>query len=78
RSQDPQFHSDEHAQKFAEIEALKDQLKPFNKLKPALELGSDSISAITELGHADSPPTFRLFGGDHERPLEEVSPVFPA
>src|SRR5690606_26989306 len=29
-------------------------------------------------GHPDAPPTFVLFGGDRERPLEEVEPDFPA
>ena len=33
---------------------------------------------MTELGHPDAPPTFVLFGGNHERPLEEVQPGFPA
>lgn len=77
-STDPEFHSDWHAEKLAEIEKLNDELKPFNKLKPTLEMGSNTISAVTELGHNDSPPTYRLFGGDHERPLEEVFPLFPA
>jgi hypothetical protein len=77
-STDPAFHSDWHAQKLAEIEKLNEEMKPFNKLKPTLEMGSNTISAITELGHADTPPTYRLSGGDHERPLEEVQPAFPA
>lgn len=77
RSVDPEFHSDWHAEKLAEIEALQDQLKPFNKLRPAPELGSNKITAMTELGHPDAPPTYVLFGGDHERPLEEVQPAFP-
>ncbi|MES2626126.1 MAG: DUF1549 and DUF1553 domain-containing protein [Pseudomonadota bacterium] len=78
RSTDPNFFSEWHKEKTAELDALDEELKQFNNLKPALELGSDEISAMTELGHADSPPTFVLFGGDHERPLEEVQPGFPA
>ena len=33
---------------------------------------------MTELGHADAPPTYVLFVGNHERPLDEVQPGFPA
>src|SRR5690606_12281955 len=57
RSTDPDFHSEWHAQKYAEIEALQEQLAAFNHLRPALELGSNNISAMTELGHTDAPPT---------------------
>ena len=35
------------------------------------------ITTATELGHPDSPPTFIFFGGNHERPLDEVQPAFP-
>ncbi len=55
---------------------LNEELKKFDKLKPAK--GSDAITAMTELGHPEAPPTFKFFGGDHERPLEEVQPDFPA
>lgn len=44
------------------------------RLKPQ---GSLYLSAATELGHADAPPTFVYFGGIQERPLEEVQPAFP-
>ncbi|MDR2213420.1 MAG: DUF1549 and DUF1553 domain-containing protein, partial [Pseudomonadales bacterium] len=77
RSADPAFHSDWHAEKLAEIEAIQAELKPFNALKPAPELGSNQITAMTELGHKDAPPSYVLFGGDHLRPLEEVQPAFP-
>ncbi len=33
---------------------------------------------MTELGHADAPPSFVFAVGDHEKPLEEVQPAFPA
>ena len=65
--------------KLAELEELRklgEELGKFNKLKP--RRGSDTITAMTELGHADAPPTYVLFGGDHERPLAEVQPAFPA
>jgi len=77
RSVDPEFHSDWHAEKLAEIEALQEELKPFNNLRPAAELGSDKITAMTELGHRDAPLTHVLLGGDHERVLDEVQPAFP-
>ncbi len=55
---------------------LGEELKKFDSLKP--KQGSDTITATTELGHPDAPPTYLFFGGDHERPLEEVQPSFPA
>jgi hypothetical protein len=77
-SEDPEFHSEWHEQKWHELQALNKELKQFDHLKPTIEQGSDQISAMTELGHADAPPTYRLFGGDHLKPLEEVQPAFPA
>lgn len=62
--------------KWAEYKALTEELKKFDKLKPAK--GSDTYTAATELGHPDAPPTYVLMGGNHERPLEEVQPAFPA
>ncbi len=55
---------------------LGEELKKFDKLKPAG--GSLEISAMTELGQTQAPPTHLLFGGDFERPVEEVQPGFPA
>ncbi|TAK82218.1 MAG: DUF1549 domain-containing protein, partial [Aquabacterium sp.] len=65
-----------NAEKLKEYQALAEQLKKFDKLKP--EKGSRWITAATELGHADAPPTFVRFGGIHERPLDEVQPAIPA
>lgn len=65
-----------NAEKYAEYKKLQEQLKKFDKLKPAG--GSDNISAMTELGYADAPATHVLFVGDFEKPLEEVQPGFPA
>ncbi|WP_295686118.1 DUF1549 and DUF1553 domain-containing protein [uncultured Nevskia sp.] len=59
-----------------EYRKLGDDLKKFDKLKP--EGGSLKISAMSELGQTEAPPTHLLFGGDFERPLEEVQPGFPA
>jgi hypothetical protein len=58
-----------------EYRRLNEELKKFDKQKPK---NSDWITAATELGHSDSPPTYVLFGGNHERPLDEVQPAFPA
>jgi len=69
-------YSKENAQKWEEYKKLGEELKKFDKLKP--EKGSLAISAMTELEHPDAPPTFVYFGGNHERPLEEVQPAFPA
>jgi hypothetical protein len=62
-------------EKYLEYQELEADLKKFDKLKPK-ELGQ--ISTITELGHADSPPTYVLFKGIYDRKLDEVQPGFPA
>jgi uncharacterized protein DUF1553/uncharacterized protein DUF1549 len=60
----------------AELRRLDGELDKLNNLRP--RQGSDTITAMTELGHSDAPPTYVFFGGDHDRPLEEVQPGFPA
>lgn len=65
-----------NGEKYAQYKKLTEELKKFDTLKP--KVGSDKITAMTELGHPDAPATFLLFGGNHERPLEEVQPGFPA
>lgn len=77
------FESAEDRDKKAEYKALSDRyaklvddLRKYNKLRPAG--GSDSISAITELGHADAPPTHVRFTGIHDKLLDEVQPAIPA
>jgi len=52
------------------------ELRNFDNLRPAK--GSDTYTAMTELGRPDAPPTHVFFVGDHDRPLEEVQPGFPA
>lgn len=68
-------YSKEIVEKWAEYDKLNDELKKFKDLKP--KSGSTEISAMTELGHTDAPPSYVFFGGDHERPLEQVEPAFP-
>lgn len=63
------------AAKYLEYQELEADLKKFDKQKPK-EPGY--LSAVTELGHADAPPTYVLFKGIYDRPLEEVQPGVPA
>jgi hypothetical protein len=59
-----------------EYNRLNAELRKFDDLKP--DKGSDTYTAMTELGHPDAPPTYVFFVGDHDRPQEEVQPGFPA
>ncbi len=68
-------YSAEIQAKWLEYDRLTEELKKFNDLKP--KGGSDQISAMTELGHPDAPPSFVFAGGDHEKPQEQVEPAFP-
>ncbi|WP_020481385.1 DUF1549 and DUF1553 domain-containing protein [Methylomonas sp. MK1] len=63
------------AEQWAELEKLDKELKKFSDLKPTTS--SNTISAMTELGHPDAPPSYVFAVGDHEKPLEEVQPAFP-
>ena len=65
----------EGSREVCRLPGLEADLKKFDKLKPK-ELGQ--LSTITELGHADAPPTYVLFKGIYDRKLEEVQPGFPA
>ncbi|ACK52040.1 protein of unknown function DUF1549 [Methylocella silvestris BL2] len=69
-------HNQEAEERWQKYKKLSEDLKKFQKLKPAK--GSDTYTTVSELGHADAPPTFILFGGNHERPVSEVQPAFPA
>ena len=75
-NKDNKVYDAKYEEPYKQYKKLGDELKKFDNLKPAK--GSDTISAMTELGYADAPPTFLFFGGNHERPLEEVQPGFPA
>ncbi len=65
-----------NVEKWQAYDKLNAELKKFDKQKPSS--GSVAITAATELGHAESPPTFVRFGGVHERPVDEVQPGLPA
>jgi len=60
---------------YAKYQALDEELKAFDSIKPR---DPGYISTMTELGHADSPPTYVLFKGIYDRKLDEVQPAFPA
>jgi len=75
-NKDNAVYDAKYEEPYKQYKKLGEELKKFDNLKPAK--GSDQISAMTELGYADAPPTFLFFGGNHERPLEEVQPGFPA
>lgn len=68
-------YSQDIVAKRQEYDKLSEELKKFNELKPAS--GSTQITAMTELGYADAPPSFVFAGGDHEKPMEAVKPAFP-
>jgi hypothetical protein len=63
------------ASRYYEWKELNTELKKLEKTKPIF--GAPTITAATELGKPDSPPTYVFFGGDHERKLDEVQPAFP-
>jgi hypothetical protein len=75
-NKDDPSYTEENGERYRKYQELSEQLKQFEKLKP--ERGSNKITAMTELGHPEAPPTHRLFGGSDDRPLEEVQPGFPA
>jgi Protein of unknown function (DUF1553)/Protein of unknown function (DUF1549) len=71
---DPNYDATK-ADLYVKYKELDDQVKKFAKLRP--DYGTDTITAVGELGSPDSPPTYKLFGGSQDRPLEEVQPLFP-
>ena len=68
-------HTPEAVARWEEYQKLTEELKKFEKLNPTR--GSNTFTTATELGHSDAPPTHVYFGGNHERPLDEVQPAFP-
>ena len=60
---------------YEKYEALDEQLKAFDAIKPK---DPGNISTMSELGHADAPPTYVLFKGIFDRKLDEVQPGFPS
>lgn len=73
-NKDAPDYTPENATKWEAYRKLKEEVKKIDKLRPD---GSETISAMSELGHTDAPPTHVLFGGIVERPLDEVEPAFP-
>ncbi len=69
-------HNPDNVEKWKQYQALTEQLKQFDKLKPAK--GSVQFTTAFELTNKDVPATHVRFGGIHERPLEAVEPGIPA
>ncbi|WP_442755752.1 DUF1549 and DUF1553 domain-containing protein [Methylocystis sp. JAN1] len=68
-------HNPEIVQKFEEYQKLTRELQKYADKKPSR--GANTFTTATELGHPDAPPTHIFFGGNHEKPLDEVQPAFP-
>lgn len=65
-----------YAEKAEQFKALNKELKKWDKLKPVK--GSTYISAVSELGNPNPPPTHVHFAGEYDKLQEEVQPGFPA
>ena len=65
-----------YAEKAEQFKALNKELKKWDKLKPVK--GSSYISAVSELGNPNPPPTHVHFAGEYDKLQEEVQPGFPA
>ena len=76
-SDDPSspFHTKENIEKWEKYEKLTKELRKLDYLRP--DKGSITYTTATELGHPESPKSFVFFGGNHEKPLDEVQPAFP-
>jgi hypothetical protein len=70
------YYNADNAEKWKTFKALREELKQFDKIKPAK--GSNQFTTALELTSKDVPPTHVRFGGIHERPLEAVQPAIPA
>ncbi|PQO89868.1 hypothetical protein C5614_28370 [Massilia phosphatilytica] len=66
----------ENVAKYEEYKSLQEQLKKFDKLRPAK--GSATYTTAFELTNKDVPETRVRFTGIHEKPLEAVEPGIPA
>jgi hypothetical protein len=75
--ENPKFaaYNPANAEKHKRYQELAKLLKEFAGLRP--KTGSVNITAITELGHSQTPKTYLLAGGDHTKPQEEVQPGVP-
>ena len=65
-----------YAGKAEQFKALNKEFKKLEKLKPVK--GSTFISAVSELGNPNPPPTHIHFAGEYDKLQEEVQPGFPA
>jgi hypothetical protein len=66
----------ENVARYEEYKGLQEQLKKFDKLRPAK--GSANYTTVFELTNKDVPETRVRFTGIHEKPLEAVDPGIPA
>jgi len=73
-SKDSADYNEADWKKWLEYRKLTKELRTFDKIKPK---GSDTLTGATELDNPDAPKTYVLFGGNHERPTDEVQPGFP-
>ncbi|QSA96435.1 DUF1549 and DUF1553 domain-containing protein [Methylococcus sp. EFPC2] len=73
-NKDAPDYNAENAPRWEAYKKLREEVRKLDKLRPE---GSVAVSAMSELGHSDAPPTYVLFGGLLERPLDEVQPAFP-
>lgn len=62
--------------RYEEYAKLLREYRAFNDKRP--QGGATILSALTELGKTDAAKQHVYEGGNHERPLEEVQPGFPA
>jgi hypothetical protein len=69
-------YSEANVELWKDYKALQEELKQFDKLKPAK--GSATLTTALELTNKEVPETHVRFTGIHERPLEAVSPAIPA
>jgi len=69
-------YNEAHVDLWKQYKALQEEIKQFDKLKPAK--GSNWATTALELTSTDVPSTHVRFGGIHERPLEAVKPAIPA
>ncbi len=69
-------YNEDHVALWKEYKGLQEQLKQFDKLKPAK--GSATLTTALELTSKEVPPTHVRFTGIHEKPLEAVNPGIPA
>jgi len=73
---DPNYDA-KKAELYVKYKQLDDAFQKLRKQNATDNGPNNTITAVGELGHADSPPTYKLFGGAEDRREEEVQPLFP-